>query len=171
MWERDPPGIWIVPSLGWQTLPQQRGSSCCLPWGLSEGEEKRKPLLAAISSFWPWWDSRERVHHGGHRRLVPGADVVEVQHALYGPGLHAPHDGFGVAAEEGGTLSWWAKTQRVHPEPTFRARQEQPHPSTPGPGRGLVPTAKGRQEAGTLRNGGRGALVSLQRGGRESKDR
>lgn len=73
-----------------------------------------QPAAASL----PWRDSRERVDHGSHGGLVSGADVVKVQHALHGPGLHAPHDGLGVAAEEGGTLSWWAKTQRVHPEYT-----------------------------------------------------
>lgn len=59
-------------------------------------------------------DSREGVHHGGHGGLIPGAHVVKVQHALHGPRLHAPHDGLGVAAEQGGALPWWAETQRVH---------------------------------------------------------
>ena len=51
-------------------------------------------------------DLREGVDHGRHRRLVPGADVVEVQHALHRPGLHPPHDGLGVTAEQGGGLGW-----------------------------------------------------------------
>lgn len=52
---------------------------------------------------------REGVDHGGHGRLYSGADVVKVQHALHRPGLHAPHDGLGVFAEEGGCLGYRGK--------------------------------------------------------------
>lgn len=116
----------------------------------------RKSYLAAISSFPPWWDSRERVHHGGHRRLISGTDVVEVQHALYGPGLHAPHDGLGVAAEEGGTLSWWAKTQRVHPEHTLPGDGQGCHnPPHPGPGKGAHHHGKGTSRGWDSENWGK----------------
>ena len=93
----------------------------------ARGDKPRPPSCVAVrgnamrtSTWWLhpaslWSDSRERVDHGSHRGLVAGADVVKVQHALHSPGLHAPHDGLGVAAEEGGALSWWAETQRVHP--------------------------------------------------------
>lgn len=66
------------------------------------------------SSIRTWWSSsgigrekngwrhlREGVDHGGDGRLLSGANVVKVHHALHGPGLHAPHDGLGVFAEEG----------------------------------------------------------------------
>lgn len=43
---------------------------------------------------------RERVDHGCHRRLISGADVVKVHHALYCPSLHTPHYGLGVFAEK-----------------------------------------------------------------------
>lgn len=57
---------------------------------------------------------RERVDHGSDRRLVPGAHVVKVHHALHGPGLHAPHDGLGVFAEEGRCLGYREKTKTLH---------------------------------------------------------
>lgn len=79
------------------------------------GDAMRTSHSVVASSLPALSDSRERVDHGSHRGLVTGADVVEVQHALHSPGLHAPHNGLGVAAEEGGALSWWAETQRVHP--------------------------------------------------------
>jgi len=47
---------------------------------------------------------RERVDHGRDRRLLSGADVIKVDHALHGPRLHTPHDGLGVFAEEGSGL-------------------------------------------------------------------
>ena len=116
-----------------------------------------------------WHDLRERVDHGGHRGLVSGADVVKVQHALHSPGLHAPHNGLGVAAEEGGILSWWAKTQRVHPGHTHdtppyetrRGRGRLPDPSTSQvQGGWLIRTTKGHEEGGILRTLGGSASIS-----------
>lgn len=96
--------------------PQQGGISQGPPSCVAvRGGAMRTSHSVVASSLPALSDSRERVDHGGHRGLVAGADVVKVQHALHSPGLHAPHDGLGVAAEEGGTLSWWAETQRVHP--------------------------------------------------------
>jgi hypothetical protein len=43
----------------------------------------------------------ERIHHGSYRRLGATADKVKVQHRLYSPGLHAPHDSLGLGREEG----------------------------------------------------------------------
>ena len=132
----------------------------------------RKSHLAAISSFPPWWDSRERVHHGGHGGLISGADVVKVQHALYSPGLHAPHDGLCVAAEEGGTLSWWAKTQRVHPEHTPPGGpQGLSHPSMPSPGRGAHHHRRATSRGWGSENLGKRCLVfSGKRGQREQRE-
>lgn len=47
-------------------------------------------------------NSREWVDHGRHRGFVPRADVVKVQHALHGAGLHAPDNGLGLLPEESG---------------------------------------------------------------------
>ena len=125
---------------------------------------------AAASSLPAMRNSRERVDHGSHRGLVTGADVVKVQHALHGPGLHAPHDGLGMAAEEGGALSWGAETQRVHPE-HIPPGGCLPDPSMPHVPRGRrVKTAKECQEDGTLRTWGEEApRFLLERGGRERK--
>lgn len=45
---------------------------------------------------------REGVDHGCYGGLLTRAHIVEVQHALHGAGLHAPHDGLRVLAEQSG---------------------------------------------------------------------
>lgn len=82
---------------------------------------------------------------------------------MHGPRLHAPHDGLGVVAEEGGTLSWWAKTPHMHPEhtPSETHGGYLPDPSAPQvQGGGLIKSTKESQEDGILRTWGRGASIS-----------
>lgn len=67
---------------------------------MTAGQSQHKPERQGEAHL------RERVDHGCDRWLISGADVVKVQHALYRPGLHAPHDGLGVFAEEGCCLGY-----------------------------------------------------------------
>ena len=57
-------------------------------------------------------DSREGVDHGSDRRLVPGADVVKVKHALHSPRLHAPNQGLCVLGKEVGCFGYGQKWER-----------------------------------------------------------
>lgn len=65
--------------------------------------------------------------------------VVEVQHTLHSPGLHAPHNGLGVAAEE---VALFPGGQR-HSECTQYTRETLPDPSSPQVlGERVIKTAK-----------------------------
>lgn len=133
------------------------------------GDGMRTSRSVAASSLPAVRNSRERVDHGSHRGLVAGADVVKVQHALHGPGLHAPHDGLGMAAEEGGALSWGAETERVHPEHTPRGLPARPL-HAPRPARARRQNCKGMSRRRNSEDVGEEApRFLLERGGRERK--
>lgn len=50
---------------------------------MNKKDKKQKELFKKSNS-------RKWINHGHHRRFAAGADVIEVQHALHRPLLHAP---------------------------------------------------------------------------------
>lgn len=68
---------------------------------LEEEEAHRRAREAARTVGHSHRHLREWINHGSYRRFVPGANVIKIQHPLHSPGLHAPNDRFGVAAEQG----------------------------------------------------------------------
>lgn len=57
---------------------------------------------------------REWINHGSDRRLIPGADIIKVQHALHRSCLHPPNDSLGVTAEQGCGFTCSKKNQPPH---------------------------------------------------------